>query len=200
MFGRGGWILLNYSSAKGIWAGVSPLSRPSSTVNTNNALRALLAGLTLLFIGLIGFSLRDTSAKEGGRAPDFSIKTDQGREVTPTSFGGKVLVLNFWATWCPPCIEEIPALNEFQKQFAKSGIVVVAISVDKSAQKYRNFLERIPVSFETARDPDANVSAKYGTFQYPETYIIKDGRVVRKFPNAENWVSDDIKQYVGGLL
>ncbi len=180
--------------------GALRLSGPGSTVNTNNALRALLAVLTLLFIGLIGFSLRDTSAKEGGRAPDFSIKTDQGREVTPTSFGGKVLVLNFWATWCAPCVEEIPALNEFQKQFAKAGVVVVAISVDKNPQKYRNFLERIPVSFETARDPDANVSAEYGTFQYPETYIIKDGRVVRKFPNAENWVSDDIRQYVESLL
>lgn len=169
-------------------------------MNTNNALRALLAVLTLLFIGLIGFSLRDTSAKEGGRAPDFSIQTDEGRQVTPTSFGGKVLVLNFWATWCAPCVEEIPSLDQFQKQFAKSGVVVVAISVDKNAQKYRNFLSRIPVSFETARDPNADISARYGTFQYPESYIIKDGRIVRKFANAEDWVSEDMKQYVEGLL
>ena len=169
-------------------------------MNTNNALRALLGCLNLLFVGLIVFSLRDTSAKEGGRAPDFSIKTDQGREVTPTSFGGKVLVLNFWATWCAPCVEEIPSLNELQKRFANSGVVVVAVSVDKKPEKYRRFLDRIHVAFETTRDPDAGISDKYGTFQYPETYIIKDGRIVRKFISNQDWASDDMTHYIESLL
>ncbi len=169
-------------------------------VNTNNVLRALLGALTVAFVGVIVFSLRDTSAKEGGRAPEFSITTDQGQHVTPVSFGGKVLVLNFWATWCSPCVQEIPSLNQFQKRFAKSGVVVVAVSVDKNPQKYRAFLNRIHVSFDTARDPSADISAKYGTFQYPETYIIKGGRIMRKFPEAEDWVSDDMTQYVQSLL
>lgn len=172
----------------------------STIVSTNTALRALLSILTLAFIGLIGFSLRDTAAKEGGRAPDFSITTDQGTQVSLSSFGGKVLVLNFWATWCAPCVQEIPSLNEFQKEFGKSGVVVVAVSIDKNAQKYHSFLNRIRVSFQTARDPNGDLSAKYGTFQYPETYIIKDGRVMRKFPEAENWLSDDMKSYVQSLL
>ena len=169
-------------------------------MNIDKALRALLGTLTLLFIGLIAFSLRDTSAKEGGLAPNFSIKTDQGRQVTPVSFGGKVLVLNFWATWCAPCVEEIPSLNEFQKQFAKDGVVVVGVSVDKNPRRYKAFLERIHLSFDTIRDPDADISASYGTFQYPETYIIKNGRVVRKFANAADWTSSDIAQYVQSLL
>ena len=91
-------------------------------------------------------------------------------------------------------------MNEFQKEFADKGVVVLAVSVDKNQQKYRNFLDHVHVSFDTARDPSANVSAEYGTFQYPESYIIKDGRVARKFPNAEDWLSDDIKQYVQSLL
>jgi cytochrome c biogenesis protein CcmG, thiol:disulfide interchange protein DsbE len=169
-------------------------------VNTNNALRALLAVLAVLFVGVIVFSLRDTSAKEGGRAPEFSITTDQGKLVTPTSFGGKVLVLNFWATWCAPCVQEIPSLSQFQKRFANSGVVVVAVSVDKNAQKYKAFLDRVHVSFETARDPEGNLSAEYGTFQYPESYIIKDGRVIKKFANSEDWVSDDMTQYIQSLL
>lgn len=178
-----------------------PQTKKSSTiVSTNTALRALLGILTLAFIGLIGLSLRDTSAKEGGRAPDFSILTDQGKQVSLSSFGGKVLVLNFWATWCAPCVQEIPSLNGFQKEFANSGVVVVAVSVDKNQQKYRAFLDRIRVSFETARDPNGDVSAKYGTFQYPETYIIKNGRVMRKFAEAENWLTDDMKSYVQSLL
>jgi peroxiredoxin len=169
-------------------------------VNTNNILRALLGLLSLGFVAVIIFSLRDTSAKEGGQAPVFSIATDQGERVTPTSFGGKVLVLNFWATWCVPCVEEIPSLNAFQKRFANAGVKVVAVSMDKNPQKYRAFLDRIHVSFETARDPNADVSAEYGTFQYPESYIIKDGRVVRKFGNAVDWGTDDMTQYVQGLL
>lgn len=169
-------------------------------MKTNTALKALLVTLTIAFIGVIAYSLRDTSAKEGGKAPPFTITTDAGRRITATSFGGKVLVLNFWATWCAPCVQEIPSLNEFQKEFASDGVVVVAVSVDKNAQKYRSFLDHVHVSFNTARDPSANLSAEYGTFQYPESYIIKDGRVVRKLPNAENWLSDDMKQYVHSLL
>ncbi len=169
-------------------------------MNTSNALKALLAILVVSFLGLIGYTLRDKSAKEGGPAPEFSILTDQGKRVTPTSFGGKVLVLNFWASWCQPCVQEIPSLNLFQRQFADSGVVVLAVSTDKNGQKYRNFLRHIPVSFETARDPNADVSAKYGTFQYPETYVIKNGKVARKFIGEEDWISDDITQYVKSLL
>lgn len=169
-------------------------------MNINNALKTLLLALTLAFIGVIAWSMRDTSAKEGGKAPAFSITTDEGHKISAASFGGKVLVLNFWATWCAPCVQEIPSLDGFQKEFAKDGVVVVAVSVDKNPQRYRSFLDHVHVSFDTARDPSANLSAEYGTFQYPESYIIKDGRVVRKLPNAENWLSDDMKQYVQGLL
>ncbi len=161
---------------------------------------ALLGALTLAFAGLIITSLRDTSAKEGGQAPAFTITTDQGKQITPASFGGKLLVLNFWATWCAPCVQEIPSLNRFQEKYAGKGVVVVAISVDKNPDKYRSFLERSRVNFSTARDPNADISAQYGTFQYPETYLIKNGRVVRKYGNAEDWTNDDITHFVDSLL
>jgi cytochrome c biogenesis protein CcmG/thiol:disulfide interchange protein DsbE len=169
-------------------------------VTINNSLRALLAVLSVAFAGLVFFSLRDTSAKEGGPAPQFTVSTDQGKTITPVSFGGKVLVLNFWATWCPTCIQEIPSLDAFQKRFAKDGVVVVAVSIDKNEQKYKAFLNKVHVKFDTARDPNAEVSTRYGTFIFPETYIIKEGRIQRKFANAENWVSDDMTQYVESLL
>jgi peroxiredoxin len=169
-------------------------------VKINTALRAALLLLALSFIGVVAYSLRDTSAKEGGPAPEFTIKADSGAQITPVSFGGKVLVLNFWATWCAPCIQEIPSLNQFQRRFADSGVRVVAISIDKNETKYKSFLDHFRVSFDTARDPSMDISAKYGTFQIPETYIIKDGRIMRKFPNAENWLSNDVTQYVQSLL
>jgi cytochrome c biogenesis protein CcmG, thiol:disulfide interchange protein DsbE len=136
-------------------------------VKLNSALRAALLLLTFSFIGLIAYSLRDTSAKEGGSAPDFTIQTDSGARISPASFTGKVLVLNFWATWCAPCIQEIPSLNQFQKKFADSGVKVLAISIDKNEGKYRNFLDHVNVSFDTARDPSMDISTKYGTFQFP---------------------------------
>jgi len=198
------WILklsdLSEANAGGRGTKPEPRAIAAAKVSTNNLLRAALATLTAAFIGVIFFSLRDTSAKEGGQAPEFAITTDQGQRVTPTTFGGKVLILNFWATWCAPCVEEIPSLNEFQKKFAHAGVVVVAVSIDKNQEKYRTFLDRIHVSFETARDPNADISNEYGTFRYPETYIIKDGRIMRKFPNAENWLSDEMTQYVQSLL
>jgi peroxiredoxin len=169
-------------------------------VNSNNLLRGLMVVLTLAFTGLVYYSLRDTTAKEGKPAPVFTLKTDQGRSVTPTSFGGKVLVLNFWASWCAPCVEEVPSLNQFQRRFAGEGVVVVAVSIDKNPQKYKAFLGKIPVAFQTVRDPRADVSSEYGTYQIPETYIIKDGVVMRKLPEAENWMSDDLTQYVQSLL
>lgn len=174
------------------------LRRP--LISLKNALGTLIVILAIGFAGLIAYSLRDTSAKEGAPAPAFSITTDQGTKVSQSSFGGKLLVLNFWATWCPPCIQEIPSLNAFQKTFADKGVVVVAVSIDKNPAKYRAFLDRIHVSFQTARDPNADISTEYGTVQIPESYIIRDGKVVRKFGNAENWTSDDITQYVQGLL
>ncbi len=169
-------------------------------MNANNLLRGLIVVLTLTFTGLVYYSLRDTSAKEGQPAPLFSIKTDQGENVTPTSFGGKVLVLNFWATWCSPCIQEIPSLNQFQRRFAREGVVVVAVSIDKNPEKYKAFLSRIPVAFQTMRDPKADVSAEYGTYQIPESYVIKNGIVMRKFPNEAEWMSDDVTQYIQSLL
>jgi hypothetical protein len=79
-------------------------------------------------------------------------------------------------------------------------VVVLAISVDKNDRHYNAFLRRIPVSFQTARDPKADISAEFGTFQFPETYLIKDGRIVRKYANAEDWTSGEITQYVKSLL
>jgi peroxiredoxin len=78
--------------------------------------------------------------------------------------------------------------------------VVVAISVDKNAQKYRSFLDKVRVSFQTARDANSDISSLYGTFQFPETYIIKDGRIMRKFANSEDWTSDEITRYIQSLL
>ncbi len=110
-------------------------------------------------------------------------------------------MLNFWATWCPPCVQEIPSLQEFQEQFSSQGVVVVGVSVDKNAAAYDQFLKRFGVTFDTARDPDWNIAGSYGTYQLPETYIINSkGEVVQKIIAAQDWMNPTFLNSIRDLL
>jgi peroxiredoxin len=164
-------------------------------MNTSKLDLTLKAGIGLLMVALalvIAGSMRDHITDVGDAAPAFSITTDQGRRITPTDFGGRVLVLNFWATWCQPCVEEMPSLSEFQKRLQSSGVVVVGVSVDKNPKLYDRFLRRFSPSFQTARDPDEGIANSYGTYQYPETYVIdRNGKVVQKVIGSRNWMDPD---------
>lgn len=164
-------------------------------------LLGLIAVLVIAFGGVVYDSLRNKTVEAGDAAPGFSITTDNGRTISRDNFGGRLLVLHFWATWCPPCVEEIPSLNAFQKQFASSGVVVLGVSVDKNQQAYSNFLRRFGVRFDTARDPSAELPASYGTYQYPETYIINSsGKVVQKIIANRDWTSAEMAALVKSLL
>ncbi len=165
----------------------------------------LLEGAIALALGLlVWFSadmFRDRVVVAGDSAPGFDIRTDDGRTITPTQFGGKLLVLHFWATWCPPCVTEFPSLSAFQKEFAGQGVVVLGVSVDQNPKAYRDFLQRMNVSFATARDPEARISSKYGTFQFPETYIInQDGKVVEKIISNADWMDPERVNVIKALL
>jgi cytochrome c biogenesis protein CcmG/thiol:disulfide interchange protein DsbE len=162
----------------------------------------LFAGILLLALcALIVDSMREKVVEAGDRAPGFSVVTDAGKKITRSEFGGKLLVLNFWATWCPPCIEEMPSLIALNEKFAGQGLVVVGVSVDRDEQKYRQFLKRAGVKFETARDPEANISASYGTYKYPETYIIdREGKVVEKVIGARDWMDVKVLQSIQSQL
>jgi thiol-disulfide isomerase/thioredoxin len=135
----------------------------------------------------------------GDTAPQFSITTDMGRSVSVSQFGGKLLVLNFWASWCQPCVEETPSLSEFAGQYASKGVVVLAVSVDKDPNAYKRFIDRFHPAFLTARD--LKIHGDYGTFVYPETYIIDaTGKVLRKYVEPKNWMSPEMITEVNSLL
>jgi len=171
------------------------------TFNLERAIQSLIVMLLAVFVYVIFDSFHERLVEVGDSAPDFSITTDSGRTITAASFGGKLLVLNFWATWCPPCVEELPSLNEFANRFAKAGVVVLGISVDSDEKLYRDFLAKARVSFLTARDPDRKISADYGTFKYPESYIIDGkGKVLRKIISNQDWMSDRVIKDLESLL
>jgi len=164
--------------------------------------RLLRAGICVL-VAVLAFTIyaaiHERVVVAGDSAPDFTIRADNGRSVSAANFGGKVLVLNFWASWCGPCVEEEPSLSEFAAQYASRGVVVLGISVDKDEKAYHAFLRRFKPEFLTARD--SKIHADYGTFMYPETYIIgANGRVLRKFAEAVNFANPEITNYVNSLL
>jgi cytochrome c biogenesis protein CcmG/thiol:disulfide interchange protein DsbE len=171
------------------------------TGRTERILQASIGVLLCLLVCVIFLAMRERIVREGDSAPDFSITADNGRTITAADFGGKLLLLNFWATWCAPCIEELPSLDQFQRQFANSGLVVLGVSADKDEKTYRRFLSRVNVSFLTARDPENKISADYGTFKFPESYLInRDGKVVMKVINATNWVDEKMLSFVKSQL
>lgn len=168
---------------------------------TEKLLQSLIVVLVIAFGLVVHDSLRNKVIEAGDTAPGFSLTTDSGRTISAKSFGGKLLVLHFWATWCPPCVEETPLLNEFQKQFAQSGVVVLGVSVDKNQKAYTDFLQRFGISFQTFRDPAADISSSFGTYQFPETYLIDaNGKVVRKIISNADWTGQEMTALVKSLL
>jgi cytochrome c biogenesis protein CcmG, thiol:disulfide interchange protein DsbE len=166
--------------------------------------RVLMISILFLAGGLVwtvAGTLEQHITNAGDTAPNFSVVTEGGRTITRSDFGGKLLVLNFWASWCPPCIAELPSLNEFAREYAGQGVVVLGVSIDKNENLYKKFLVQRNVGFETARDPDANISISYGTFQIPETYIIdRNGKVLEKVISDQNWMDPQFLDRVKFML
>lgn len=132
--------------------------------------------------------------------PDFQLTLLDGRKVTLASYRGRVLVLNFWASWCPPCIEETPALNRLAQDFPEGKVVVLGVSIDEDPVAYRTFLARFHIGYPTARDPSQDLMHRYGTRQIPETYIIgPDGRLARKLVSVADWTAPAMVEYIRNL-
>jgi cytochrome c biogenesis protein CcmG, thiol:disulfide interchange protein DsbE len=124
-----------------------------------------------------------------------------GNAVSSANWSGKVVILNFWATWCPPCVEETPSLNSLQAQIAAQGGVVLGISLDDDASLYEQFLKDNHVAFPTYRDTTKKIAVDYGTRMYPETYLIdRQGKIARKIIGGQAWDEGDMLLYVQSLL
>ena len=155
----------------------------------------IIAGLLLL----TGCYSGSRPPRIGESAPDFSLQ-DSTRTVALHDFKGKVVVLNFWATWCPPCVDEMPSLVQMQSRLHDKGVTVLAVSVDVDENAYNKFLKDHAVDLLSVRDPNQKSNSLYGTFKYPETYIIdRDGVVRRKFIGPVNWTQPEIVSYLSKM-
>lgn len=156
--------------------------------------------LVLLVFGLLLLAGCNSAhpPRIGNAAPAFTL-TDSQRTVSLSQFHGKPVVLNFWATWCPPCVEEMPSLVQLQKQLGDK-VTVLAVSEDADDGAYKQFVRDHNVDLLTVRDIHQNTNEVYGTFKFPETYVIdRDGKIVRKFIGATDWTSPDLVAYFNKL-
>jgi cytochrome c biogenesis protein CcmG, thiol:disulfide interchange protein DsbE len=134
----------------------------------------------------------------GQPAPDFTIK-DSDRTVSLHDYRGKPVVLNFWTSWCGPCVEEIPSLVQLQKQMG-SRVTILGVSWDEDASEYHKFLVQHNINFLTVNDPGEKTRELYGATGQPETYVIDAGGTVRrKFVGPVAWNSPDIVDYLNKL-
>ena len=139
------------------------------------------------------------SSIAGKTAENLAIELN-GKPAHLSDLRGKVVVLNFWASWCPPCVEETPALIQLNQRIASRGGVVFGVSVDEDENAYRQFLEQHHVDFLVSRGSKKDAQ-DYGTVMYPETYVIdRKGVVLRKIIGPQNWNSPDMLAYFDAVL
>ena len=135
--------------------------------------------------------------------PEFTLKTLDGREVQLKTFAGKAVLLNFWASWCDPCVAEFPSLLKLVSHF-KGRVVLLAVSADYEKQDILAFLKVFPVSSRDVYiswDEKLGLAKSLGTFRLPESYVIgPNGKLVRKISGVDDWSTPEAFQFFEHIL
>jgi thiol-disulfide isomerase/thioredoxin len=133
--------------------------------------------------------------------PPLSLQTLDSETIELVNYSGKVVVLNFWATWCPPCVEEIPSLERLRKLRHARGLDVISVAVGEEPEKVRQFLEDKPVGYPVALDPDAGAFVAWNTYAFPTTFVLdRDHRIRYAVFGAFAWDSPEVLDAVDELL
>jgi peroxiredoxin len=140
----------------------------------------------------------------GSTAPNFRAKV-LGAETYKTlaDYKGQVVILNIWATWCPPCQAEMPSLERLYKEYGPKGLKLVAVSIDDyvTEDSIRAFAKNFGITFEILHDPTHAIERTFQTTGYPETFVIgREGTIRKKWISADNWSSEGNRALVAQLL
>ncbi len=169
-----------------------------------NGLRLLILalGLCLLVAWLLMRGPGVTEpVSEGQTAPDFRFKDQYGKELSLSDFRGKVVLVNFWATWCSPCREEMPSMDALSHQMDREQLKILALSVDDSWDSVNEFMRQTKMTVPVYADFDKKISLQYGTLKFPETYIVdRKGKVALKVIGATDWTAPTMIAYLQKLL
>lgn len=134
-------------------------------------------------------------------ARDFALKDLQGNTVRLQDFKGKVVFLNFWATWCPPCRLEMPTMEELHQEFGNRGLVILAINYRERPDEIRDFFAEYHLTFSSLLDQEGKVMELYQAWSFPATYLInKKGEIVGKVVGYRDWQSEHARTFFRRLL
>ena len=141
-------------------------------------------------------------SQEGYMAPRFSLRNLKGNMEGLDDHLGKVIVVNFWATWCVPCVKEMPSFENLYRRYRSQGLTLLAVSLDKGdSSKVQEFADKHKLSFPILLDTEGVAEKLYPSFSIPFTYVIdKQGRVVARVDGAKNWESSETFEAVEHLL
>ena len=140
--------------------------------------------------------------KPGTAAPAFRLPALAGGEVDFASYRGRAVVLNFWATWCPPCVTEMPSLERLHRVLGPEGLAVVTVSADEDEAELRRFVSEKGLTLPVLRDPGGRaVASVYRTTGYPETFIVDRAGVVREhYVGPSEWDTETALAHFRTLL
>ena len=135
------------------------------------------------------------------RAPDFSLEDLSGKRLSLKDLKRKVVFLNFWATWCIPCREEMPMMEKLHREFKQQGLEVVAINIKENKKAIRKFVDDLGLTFTVLLDRDGKVSEEYGAWAIPLSYFInRKGEFVGKVEGDRKWDSQEARAFFRELL
>lgn len=161
----------------------------------SQACRLVEAAALLALLGACDKPAAPLVVAEDKPFPELVLTDLDGAQVSTQTFRGKLLVLNVWATWCPPCRKEMPSLERLGKSVDSGRIVVAGMSIDEDAKLAREFLTQNGITFRNFIDPDKKIADALGVVAYPETFLIApDGKLVRKIMGEQDWSSPAMRQ------
>jgi cytochrome c biogenesis protein CcmG/thiol:disulfide interchange protein DsbE len=160
--------------------------------------RRLLTYTVLISLALVTACNRGAHPAQTGKlAPDFTV-SDGTTTVQLSKYRGKVVLLNFWATWCTPCVIELPSLIRLHHDMP--DLVILGVSIDEDGDAYKSFLTRRHVDFTTVRDPSQSAAKLFKTDMWPETYVIdRSGHIRSKYIGATDWSDPEIRAFLKSL-
>ena len=136
----------------------------------------------------------------GGKTPALKLADADGRERSLAEWRGKTVVVNFWATWCEPCREEMPSLERLKERLAGKGFDVLAVNVGESPERVARFTREVPVTFPIVYDKDSAVAKTWKVRGYPTSYVLgPDGRIRYYFVGELDWASDEVVRAIEAL-
>lgn len=178
--------------------------------NVSSAARALLGSLRRVLLVLLAgaapwLACAQTALQawtgSTAAAPSIDLRTLDGRPLALSDLKGKVVVVNFWASWCEPCIEEMPSMHRLREKLAGEGFEILAVNFQEGEPRIRSFLQKVPVSFPIVRDTDGAVARAWKVRIFPSSFVIDpDGAIRYVLIGPMDWSTWDVEKTLRALL